>query len=195
MKALIFDCDGVLVDTERDGHRVAFNRAFAAAGIDAEWDVELYGELLKIAGGKERMTHYFDTKRLADRQDRRDADPRAAQDARPRSSRTLIAKRQPAAAARHRAHRRRGARGRRQARRLHDVGPEGHRRRARPVRRRAQGWFEIVLAGDVVEKKKPDPEIYKLAKAEARARRRATASSSRTAATACSPRSAPACRR
>ena len=47
MKALIFDCDGVLVDTERDGHRVAFNRAFAAAGIDAEWDVELYGELLE----------------------------------------------------------------------------------------------------------------------------------------------------
>src|SRR5436190_21622 len=59
MKALIFDCDGVLVDTERDGHRVAFNRAFVAAGIDAEWDVDLYGELLKIAGGKERMTHYF----------------------------------------------------------------------------------------------------------------------------------------
>jgi phosphoglycolate phosphatase-like HAD superfamily hydrolase len=59
MKALIFDCDGVLVDTERDGHRVAFNRAFEAAGIDAEWDVDLYGELLKIAGGKERMTHYF----------------------------------------------------------------------------------------------------------------------------------------
>ena len=59
MKALIFDCDGVLVDTERDGHRVAFNRAFAAAGIEVEWDVALYGELLKIAGGKERMTHYF----------------------------------------------------------------------------------------------------------------------------------------
>ena len=62
MKALIFDCDGVLVDTERDGHRVAFNRAFAAAGIDAEWDVGLYGELLKIAGGKERMTHYFNNR-------------------------------------------------------------------------------------------------------------------------------------
>ena len=45
MKALIFDCDGVLVDTERDGHRVAFNRAFAEAGIRAEWSVELYGEL------------------------------------------------------------------------------------------------------------------------------------------------------
>jgi len=59
VKALIFDCDGVLVDTERDGHRVAFNRAFAARGIAAEWDVALYGQLLAVAGGKERMRHYF----------------------------------------------------------------------------------------------------------------------------------------
>jgi len=61
LKALIFDCDGVLVDTERDGHRVAFNRAFAQKGLNVEWDVPLYGELLKVAGGKERMRHYFDT--------------------------------------------------------------------------------------------------------------------------------------
>ncbi len=59
LKALIFDCDGVLADTERDGHRVAFNRAFARQGLAVEWGVELYGELLKIAGGKERMRHYF----------------------------------------------------------------------------------------------------------------------------------------
>ena len=59
-KALIFDCDGVLVDTERDGHRVAFNRAFAARGFDFEWSVDEYGELLKVAGGEERMRHYFD---------------------------------------------------------------------------------------------------------------------------------------
>jgi len=59
-KALIFDCDGVLVDTERDGHRVAFNQAFAAKGLTATWDVPLYGELLQIAGGKERMRAYFD---------------------------------------------------------------------------------------------------------------------------------------
>jgi len=60
LKALIFDCDGVLVDTERDGHRAAFNRAFRETGLDIEWDVDRYGELLKIAGGKERMRHYFD---------------------------------------------------------------------------------------------------------------------------------------
>lgn len=59
LKALIFDCDGVLVDTERDGHRVGFNRAFKQMGIDAEWSVELYEKLLEVAGGKERMTAYF----------------------------------------------------------------------------------------------------------------------------------------
>ena len=59
IKALIFDCDGVLVDTERDAHRVGFNRAFAEFGIDAEWSVELYERLLLTAGGKERMTVYF----------------------------------------------------------------------------------------------------------------------------------------
>ncbi len=60
IEAILFDCDGVLVDTERDGHRVAFNRAFARMGIDAEWDVGRYGVLLAIAGGKERMRRFFD---------------------------------------------------------------------------------------------------------------------------------------
>jgi len=60
LKAIIFDCDGVLVDTERDGHRVGFNRAFRQFGINAEWDVPLYGKLLQVAGGKERMRAYFD---------------------------------------------------------------------------------------------------------------------------------------
>ncbi|MES2700357.1 MAG: HAD-IA family hydrolase [Pseudomonadota bacterium] len=60
IKALIFDCDGVLVDTERDAHRVGFNLAFKEFGIDAEWSVELYARLLLTAGGKERMTVYFD---------------------------------------------------------------------------------------------------------------------------------------
>jgi HAD superfamily hydrolase (TIGR01509 family) len=57
---LVFDVDGTLADTERDGHRVAFNRAFEEAGLDWHWSVDLYGELLAITGGKERMRHYLD---------------------------------------------------------------------------------------------------------------------------------------
>ncbi len=60
LSALIFDVDGTLADTERDGHRVAFNRAFADAGLDWEWSVELYGKLLAVTGGKERIRHYLD---------------------------------------------------------------------------------------------------------------------------------------
>lgn len=55
LKALIFDVDGTLSDTERDGHRIAFNRAFVDAGLDWSWDVETYGILLKVTGGKERI--------------------------------------------------------------------------------------------------------------------------------------------
>jgi HAD superfamily hydrolase (TIGR01509 family) len=58
LQALIFDVDGTLADTERDGHRVAFNAAFADAGLGWHWDERLYGDLLRVAGGIERMTHY-----------------------------------------------------------------------------------------------------------------------------------------
>ena len=60
LRALIFDVDGTLADTERDGHRRAFNHAFAEAGLDWDWSVSLYGELLEIAGGKERIRFYLD---------------------------------------------------------------------------------------------------------------------------------------
>lgn len=59
LKAIFFDMDGTIVDTEKDGHRVAFNEAFSQYGIKAEWNIAKYQQLLKIAGGKERMKFYF----------------------------------------------------------------------------------------------------------------------------------------
>lgn len=58
LQAVIFDVDGTLADTERDGHRVAFNRAFAQSGLDWNWSVATYGELLAVTGGKERIRHF-----------------------------------------------------------------------------------------------------------------------------------------
>jgi len=60
LKAFIFDVDGTLSNTERDGHRVAFNQAFEEFGIDWHWSVETYGELLAVTGGKERMKFYLE---------------------------------------------------------------------------------------------------------------------------------------
>lgn len=61
LKALIFDVDGTLADTERDGHRPAFNLAFAEQGLDWHWDEALYGELLAVTGGKERIKYYVES--------------------------------------------------------------------------------------------------------------------------------------
>jgi HAD superfamily hydrolase (TIGR01509 family) len=60
LRALLFDVDGTLADTERDGHRLAFNRAFRERGLDWDWGVELYGRLLAVTGGKERMLFYLE---------------------------------------------------------------------------------------------------------------------------------------
>eukprot|EP00189_Rhodosorus_marinus_P004060 CAMPEP_0113967202 /NCGR_PEP_ID=MMETSP0011_2-20120614/8786_1 /TAXON_ID=101924 /ORGANISM="Rhodosorus marinus" /LENGTH=269 /DNA_ID=CAMNT_0000980033 /DNA_START=114 /DNA_END=923 /DNA_ORIENTATION=- /assembly_acc=CAM_ASM_000156 len=59
LQALIFDCDGVLADTERDAHRVAFNLAFEENELNTVWSESRYGKLLEVGGGKERMTAHF----------------------------------------------------------------------------------------------------------------------------------------
>jgi len=165
MKALIFDCDGVLVDTEKDGHRVAFNQAFTEAGLDTVWDVERYGELLKVAGGKERMRHDFETTDWPDRAD----DDRDAFIAQLHKRKTAIfadliaSGRLPlrpgvlrvvdeALAANTRLGVCTTSNPKSVSGVLDLMGPA----------RKAQ--FEFVLAGDVVSQKKPDPEIYELAK-------------------------------
>lgn len=164
MRALIFDCDGVLVDTERDGHRVAFNQAFEKAGYPISWSVKLYGELLRIAGGKERMRHYFDAhgwpKGVTD-QDAFLAEMHKTKTAifadlisdgglplRPGVLRLV----DEAIAANVRL----GVCTTSNPKSIDAVlNLMGQDRKSR---------FEFVLAGDIVSRKKPDPEIYELAK-------------------------------
>jgi HAD superfamily hydrolase (TIGR01509 family) len=59
LKTVIFDVDGTLAETERDGHRIAFNRAFIDAGLDWVWNEDLYGKLLAVTGGKERIRYFL----------------------------------------------------------------------------------------------------------------------------------------
>lgn len=165
MKALIFDCDGVLVDTERDGHRVAFNQAFAEHGVDTVWDVELYRRLLQVAGGKERIRHHFETVGwpasagmdhdafVAELHARKTAIFKQIIASRQLPLRSGITRIVDAAAA---AGVRLGVCTTSNLASVEGVlDLMGAERKAR---------FEFVLAGDVVSRKKPDPEIYALAR-------------------------------
>lgn len=162
LEALIFDVDGTLADTERDGHRVAFNRAFAEAGLDWQWDVPTYGALLTVTGGKERMHHYVqrcrpDYSRPADFDalvarlhavktrhytallgrggiPLRPGVRRLLDEARRRGLRLAIATTTTPANV--------------SALLRHAISPE------------AETWFEVIGAGDVVASKKPAPDIY-----------------------------------
>ena len=59
LKALLFDMDGTLANTEHDGHLRAFNETFKVFKLDWHWDSKLYGDLLSVSGGKERLAHYI----------------------------------------------------------------------------------------------------------------------------------------
>ena len=164
IKAVFFDQDGVIIDTERDGHRVAFNRTFKEFGFDVEWSVEEYHELLQVGGGKERMRHYFNQTGWPDDVGDRDSFIMEMHKLKTDLFMKIIASGELPL--------RPGV-----ARLVDEVIAEGlvlavcstsNERAVNLVvgtmlgaERRAR--FSAILAGDVVSQKKPDPEIYNLA--------------------------------
>jgi HAD superfamily hydrolase (TIGR01509 family) len=162
LKALIFDVDGTLAETE-EAHRRSFNEAFAAFGVDWCWDKELYRELLQVTGGKERLQHYINVWK-------------------PRGSEMVLARFAEVyeeSSARYAAFvKAGGAPARPGVRRLIT---EAHERGVRlaiattslresvDVVLRAMfgevglSWFAAIVAGDVVAHKKPAPDVYRFA--------------------------------
>jgi HAD superfamily hydrolase (TIGR01509 family) len=162
LQALIFDVDGTLADTERDGHRIAFNQAFADAGLDWEWDEALYGELLAVTGGKERICFFVEHHR-PDVAQQPDFDARvkslhAAKTA--HYVRLVEAGRlplRPGVAALVAAARAAGLR----LAIATTTSPENVAVLLRAsLAPEAVDWFEVIGAGDVVPAKKPAPDIY-----------------------------------
>jgi HAD superfamily hydrolase (TIGR01509 family) len=162
LKALLFDVDGTLADTERDGHRPAFNAAFREFGLDWDWEVDLYGQLLAVTGGKERIRFYVDSFR--------------PEEARPADFDDLVVEL-------HRAKTRHytrlladgGIPLRPGVRRLLDEAREAGLTLAVATTTTPENvtallrhslpedgpeWFDLIAAGDIVPAKKPAPDIY-----------------------------------
>lgn len=169
MPTLIFDCDGVLADTERDGHLPAFNAMFEEFGLPVRWSEEEYGEKLKIGGGKERMASILTADFVENASLPTDEDAQKSEIARWHKRKSEIYKEMVLA-------------GRLPARpgitRIIDdalkagwqlaVASTSAQSSVDAVLNHVAGEknavkFDLVLAGDVVPKKKPAPDIYLLA--------------------------------
>lgn len=165
LKALIFDVDGTLADTERDGHRVAFNQAFKQAGLDWEWSVELYDDLLSVTGGKERI-RFFLEKYQPDFQPEEGITAFAARIHKHKTAHYLSLLQSG------RIPLRTGVERLLQAARAHGLSlgiattttPENVTYLLKATLGEASlAWFDVIAAGDIVPAKKPAADIYEYA--------------------------------
>ena len=167
-RALVFDCDGVLADTERDGHLPAFNEAFEHFGLPVHWSEDDYANVLRIGGGKERLASLLTP----------DFVTRAGLPSDPEAQRAAVADWHAEKTRRYTARVRAGDMPGRPgiARIVHEARDAGWllavastsaEASVRAVLEHAVGkdaaaWF-AVFAGDVVPRKKPAPDVYELA--------------------------------
>ena len=163
IKAIFFDQDGVIIDTEKDGHRVAFNQAFKAFGYDFEWDVDKYHDLLRVSGGKERMRQYFKEADMFT--DKSEEDLLDHIKSLHKTKTGLFIKLIESGALPLRSGIKRFMEEGVAAGLTLGVCTTANERSANAIAKGMLGDipFKFILAGDLVKKKKPDPEIYLMA--------------------------------
>jgi len=162
--ALIFDVDETLAETE-ELHRVSFNDIFRAFGLPWEWDRELYRELLKTGGGRERMTHYMRIRKVGPADEREAAElAKRLHAAKTELYQKLLAGRPPAV--------RPGVK-----RLIGEARDAGVRLAIATTSARGNvlallkgsfgadspDWFAAIAAGEDADAKKPDPTVYRMA--------------------------------
>ncbi len=163
IKAVLFDVDGVIIDTEKDGHRVAFNKTFQEFGFQDRWSVDYYHELLQVGGGKERMKQHWKTKGFSKpvAPDEIDVLIKRMHERKTQIFIDLLRQgKLPLRPGVHRFMRETAEAGLKLA-----VCTTSNEQAARAIVEGPLGdiRFDEVLAGDIVSRKKPDPEIYNLA--------------------------------
>lgn len=170
LHAILFDLDGTLADTERLGHRPAYNRAFRKLGLSFRWGPKLYRKLLKQPGGEERLLHYLKRYRppLGEHEPAAQADPESWAESvhhlKSRYFRRLVRRgRVPLRAGVARLLAEAHAAGVRTA-----IVTSASRATLRPLLRHSLGaelaaQIDVIVCGEDVARKKPYPDLYLLA--------------------------------
>jgi len=162
LRALIFDVDGTLAETE-EWHRTAFNAAFAASKLPWRWDADLYRDLLTVTGGKERMLHFarrHDPARLAE------VEPRLAalhQAKNARYAELVASSRGGLRPGVRRLIEEARARGLKLAVATTTSRPNLEALIASAFGPESASLFAALVCGEDVSRKKPDPEVYRIA--------------------------------